>query len=167
MPSKQKSKGSAFERQIAKHLSTVFELNFERVPNSGAFTGGKNIHRYNTLTEAQKLIYDGDILVPEQLKNIKIECKWYKDFAFNLLLSENKQLDSWIDQGKVDFKIWFVIFKINNKGAFVVFDKTVWKTITHRGSYTNYKGNYIIPMDGFFEKNKSVLLKLSDKYTYD
>ena len=71
MPSKQISKGSAFERQIAKHLSEVFELNFERVPNSGAFTGGKNIHRYNTLTEAQKLIYDGDILVPEQLKNIK------------------------------------------------------------------------------------------------
>ena len=167
MPSKQKAKGNAFERQIADHLSAIYELNFERVPNSGAFTGGKNITRYNTLSESQKLIYDGDILVPEELRNIKIECKSYKDFGFHQLLTENKLLDSWIDQAKVDFKIWFLIFKINRRGTFVVFDRTVWKTVKYSGCYVNYKGNYIIPMEGFFETNKVRIRKLSDKYQYE
>ena len=164
MTSRQKSKGNAFERQVADHLSKIFELNFERVPNSGAFTGGKNITRYNTLSDAQKLIYDGDILVPDELSNFKIECKSYKDFSFHGLFSQNKQLDDWISQAEVDFKLWFLIFKINNKGSYVVFNKNMWKSIRYSGCYTNYKGYYVIPMNGFFESNASTLLKMNGKY---
>ena len=165
MTSRQKAKGNQFERQVASHLSEVFELNFERVPNSGAFTGGKNIHRYNTLTEAQKLIYDGDILMPEELGNFKIECKSYKDFAFHGLFKTNALINSWIDQAKVDFKLWFLIFKINNRGSFIAFDRVVWKSINYQGNYMNYNSCYIVNYDGFFEKNKNVLLKMSSKYT--
>ena len=161
MTSPQKSKGNQFERYIAKHLSTVFDLNFERVPNSGAFTGGKNAVRFNTLSESQKLIYDGDILVPDELANLKIECKSYKDFAFHGMFTSNAVLDSWIEQAKSDHKVWLLIFKINNRGSFVVFDRTVWKSINYSGNYMNYKSNYIVPMDGFFESNKTVLLKLA------
>lgn len=166
MTSPQKSKGNSFERYIAKHLSDIFELNFERVPNSGAFTGGKNISRYSKLTEAQKLIYDGDILMPEELGNIKIECKSYKDFAFHNILKSNSTLDDWIEQAKVDFKIWLLIFKINNRGSYIVFDKNTWKSVVYSDNYANYKSNYIIPLDGFFERNKKILLKLSSTYRY-
>lgn len=166
MTSPQKSKGNQFERYVAKHLSDIFQLNFERVPNSGAFTGGKNISRYNTLTEAQKLIYDGDILMPEQLGHIKIECKSYKDFAFHNLLKSNSTLDDWIEQAKVDFKLWFLIFKINNRGCYVVFDKNMWKSVRYSGNYANYKSNYVIPMEGFFEDNRSTLLKMSESFKY-
>lgn len=165
MTSRQKSKGNAFERQVADHLSKIFNLNFERVPNSGAFTGGKNITRYNTLSNAQKLIYDGDILVPDELSNFKIECKSYKDFSFHGLFSQNKQLDDWISQAEVDFKLWFLIFKINNKGSYVVFDKNMWKSVSYSGCYTNYKSYYVIPMNGFFERNANTFLKMNIKYT--
>lgn len=164
MTSPQKAKGNHFERTVANHLTEVFQLNFERVPNSGAFTGGKNISRYSKLTESQKLIYDGDILMPEQLGNIKIECKSYKDFAFHNLLSSNALLDTWIDQARVDFKLWLLIFKINNKGSFVVMDRTMWKSVRYSDNYANYKSNYVIPYDGFFEENKDVLLKMSETY---
>ena len=51
MANPQKNKGKNFERFVAKHLSSVFDLNFERIPNSGAFTGGKNVSRASKLTE--------------------------------------------------------------------------------------------------------------------
>ena len=73
MPSKGKAKGNKFERNIAAHLGTVFNLNFERVPNSGAFIGGKNKFRINQLTESQQLLARGDIIVPEELSHISME----------------------------------------------------------------------------------------------
>jgi hypothetical protein len=164
MTSRQKSKGNAFERQVADHLSKIFNLNFERVPNSGAFTGGKNITRYNSLSDAQKLIYDGDILVPEELSNFKIECKSYRDFSFHGLFTQNKQLDIWIEQAESNFRLWFLIFKINNKGGFVVFDRSMWKSVRYSGNYVNYKGYYVIPMKGFFEDNYKTMLKMNEKY---
>jgi hypothetical protein len=164
MTSKQKAKGNGFERQIATHLSDVFGLNFERVPTSGAFTGGKNIHRYNKLSDSQKLIYDGDLIVPDELSSFKIECKSYKDFSFHGLFTNNKQLDGWIDQAEVDFKLWFLFFKINNKGTYIVFNRTIWKSVHYSGNYCNYKSYYIVPLEGFFEKNKRTFLNMNNKY---
>ena len=51
MPSRAKAKGNAWERDVAKHLSEVFNENFMRVPNSGAYTGGANVFRVDNLTE--------------------------------------------------------------------------------------------------------------------
>lgn len=51
MPSKSKTKGSSFEREIAVYLSNLYKESFVRVPNSGAYTGGNNSHRKEFLHE--------------------------------------------------------------------------------------------------------------------
>ena len=81
--------------------------------------------------------------MPEELGNIKIECKSYKDFAFHNILKSNSTLDDWIEQAKVDFKLWLLIFKINNRGSYVAFDRTIWKSIMHSGNYANYKSTIL------------------------
>ena len=77
MPSAAKQKGNAWERDVAKDLSETFNENFIRVPNSGAYTGGANVFRIDQLTEQQRRMMDGDIMVPPCLSRYKIECKNY------------------------------------------------------------------------------------------
>ena len=76
MPSRQKNKGNNFERVVAKHLSNVFGYNFERVPTSGAMTGGINEHVLDRLSRSQKLLLEGDLIPPDEMYNIKIECNY-------------------------------------------------------------------------------------------
>lgn len=166
MPSPQKAKGNNFERTIAKHLSVVFDSNFTRVPTSGAMTGGMNADILAKLTDTQKLLLEGDIIPPDHLYNMKIECKSKKDFSFAKILSENKMLDSWIEQARSREKVWFLIFKINNQGTFVCFTRNVFKSCNSLDGdgYAVYKKYYYItPVDGFFEKYKSTLLHLCKK----
>ena len=40
MANKNKNKGKAFERQICEILTNCFGINFQRIPNSGAYVGG-------------------------------------------------------------------------------------------------------------------------------
>ena len=160
MPSKSKSKGNAFERVIADDLTKVFGYNFERVPNSGAFVGGKNNQRYSSLSKSQQLIYEGDILVPDELYHLKIECKSYKDFGFHQLFTECKLLDSWIEQAYSPEKIWFLIFKINRRGTFIVFDSRTAKMVEdyiNIHNHTRYSSYYVLPYKNFFESNKEIL----------
>ena len=96
MPSRQKAKGNNFERTIAKHLSSVFECNFERVPTSGAMTGGLNAHVLERLSESQKLLLEGDLIPPDEMPNLKIECKSLKKISFSSFLSGNKTLESFV-----------------------------------------------------------------------
>ena len=159
MANKQKAKGKSFEREVAKHLSVVFNLNFERVPNSGAFTGGLNSFRDSKLDEEQSRIFDGDILSPKELTNTEFECKSRKDFGFHLLFSESKELDGWIEQAKSD-KWWFLIFKPNRKGRYVAFDNRVHYTVN--SPVMSYKDVFIVSMDGFFEANKDRILKYNE-----
>ena len=79
MSNHNKNKGKSYERQLAKQLTSVFQLNFNRVPNSGAFIGGKNINRAQNLSEQQILLMSGDIIVPEQLAHVDFEFKFYKE----------------------------------------------------------------------------------------
>jgi len=164
MPSKSKSKGNAFERAVADHLTEVFGYNFERVPNSGAFVGGKNNQRYDSLSKSQQLIYEGDILVPDELHHMKIECKAYRDFSFHQLFSENKLLDSWIEQAYSKEKFWFLIFKINRRGTFVLIDYDFYMQIEHQltsPNHARYKDYCVISYDGFFEEITETMLQLS------
>tara|TARA_B100001123_G_C14986801_1_gene897919 strand:+ start:241 stop:738 length:498 start_codon:yes stop_codon:yes gene_type:complete len=164
MPSKSKSKGNAFERFIADDLTQVFGYNFERVPNSGAFVGGKNASKYSSLSKSQQLIYEGDILVPDELYHMKIECKSYKDFAFHQLFSENKLLDSWIEQAHSKEKHWFLIFKINRKGTFVLVDRSTYNYIEDHltsPNYVKYKDYYIMSYDEFFVDTRHALISLT------
>ena len=156
MASKSKTKGKGYEREIAKHLSLIFELNFERTPGSGAFTGGQNAFRANILSEEQLIIFDGDILPPKELGRFKFECKCRKEIPYHLLLSSWSELDNWIEQAKSREKWWFLIFKANRKGSCIAFDEKVKYNLRHPVLY--YKHCAITSMDGFFEDNKDIIL---------
>lgn len=166
MTSPQKAKGNGFERVVAKHLSEIFDSNFTRVPTSGAMTGGMNAHVLERLTDSQKLLLEGDIIPPDHMYNIKIECKAHKSFSFAKLFSTNKQLDDWIDQAKSDEKVWFLVFKINNQGTHICFSEKTFNNCDRLlgRNYLLYKNeSYITSMDGFFEQYKDVLLQICKK----
>ena len=166
MPSRQKAKGNNWERTVAKHLSDVFDSNFTRVPTSGAMTGGMNADVLARLTDNQKLLLEGDIIPPDHMYKMKIECKSLKKFSFAGMLSENKQLEDWIEQARWRDKIWFLIFKINNQGSYLCFTRNVFKTcdnLSDRNYLIYKKYYYVTPMDGFFEKYKANLLQLCKK----
>lgn len=156
MANNNKNKGKRGEREIASHLSTVFGLNFCRVPNSGAFVGGQNAFRKQFLTPTQSLLATGDLIVPDELKHLSFEIKTYKDFSFASVYTTNKQLDTWIEQASSSDKKWFLIFKINHSGAFVVFDRKECWILPQ--NYACYGTNIICSMTGFFETNKTALL---------
>jgi|TARA_R110002110_G_scaffold32678_5_gene113099 hypothetical protein len=156
-----KEKGKAFERFVANDLSDVFGLSFTRTPNSGAYVGGMNKHRMKTLSNSQILLTEGDIIVPDEMYNLKIECKSYKSFSFHQLFSECKQLDIWIDQAYSEEKLWFLIFKINRAGSYVCFSDTYAdRLITDNSNNLCYSKYIIQSYDGFFPRNKDVLLNL-------
>ena len=162
MPNYNKEKGKRLEREIAKELTNVFGLNFERVWSSGSFTGGKNANRLAKLTKEQALLSVGDILVPIELEHIQIEAKFYKTFSFSSMYENNKQLNKWIEQAiGTSNKVWFLIFKINNIGKFVVFDKKYESVLAFIDNKMIYKNQYVVcKYDGFFEANKDILLTL-------
>jgi len=157
MSNPRKQKGNRLEREVAEHLTKVFGLNFCRVPNSGAFVGGKNETRKQFLSENQILLATGDIIVPDELKHISFECKNYKTFSFHGLFTSNLLLESWIEQAKNQDKKWFLIFKINRAGKYVVYE-TKHKWCLPNESVMYYKDCSICTMDGFFEKNKDNIL---------
>ena len=161
MANPQKRKGSAFERVIADEMSAEFGLSIIRTPNSGAYVGGKNACRIETLTEEQVLLADGDLVMPKELAHIKVECKAYKDFSFVSLFENNALMDKWIEQSlEGTDKHWFVIFKINRQGVFVAFDKDLKETYMLPRSYFTYKSSIICKYKGFFQQNKDIILNL-------
>jgi hypothetical protein len=154
--SRQKQKGNAYERVIAEHLTSVFNMKFFRSPGSGDYVGGRNFHRANEMTNAQQLLLEGDIVVPEELGKLKFECKTLKKISFSSFYENNALLDSWIEQAKSDDKMWFLVFKINNRGSFVVTSDRY--TLSHAKNKMHYKDCLIQKLDGFFENNKEHLL---------
>lgn len=153
MPSASKSKGNRGEREIADQLSKIFNLNFERVPNSGAFIGGKNSSRISRLSKSQQLLTEGDLIVPEELYHVKIEVKTYKDFSWKSIFTSNKQLDGWISQSEDTKKLWFLTFKINYCDTCVVFSEKYFEDFKLPESFSIYKDKYIICSFKYFFKN--------------
>lgn len=167
MPSKSKTKGSGYEREVAKFLSEKYGEPFVRVPNSGAYTGGANSHRKSFLDGNQAKSFKGDIIAPDTWVRFNSECKNYADFPFHLILTgECKQLDAWLDQLLVagdanDLNILFI--KISRKGQYVcVQSKLTWVTDNFT-YYTSKKyGDWIImEFDGFFLHNTDLLKSYS------
>lgn len=158
--SRQKQKGNAFERVTAEHLTKVFDLKFFRTPGSGAYVGGSNFHRAYDMTNSQQLLLEGDIVVPEELACLKFECKTLKKFSFSSLYHKNATLDSWLEQAHSDDKLWFLVFKINNRGSFVAYDSEKYQplVVPPESNYMQYKNITITRLDGFFEINKQSLL---------
>jgi hypothetical protein len=163
--SRQKQKGNAFERVISDHLTSIFNLKFFRTPGSGAYVGGRNFHRTNELSNSQQLLLEGDIVVPEELDFLKFECKTLKTFSFSSLMENNAIFESWVEQATSEDKLWFLIFKINNRGTFIVYESDLYDGFLHpKKHYVNYyhrglhRGVVIEKMDGWFEANKDTLL---------
>ena len=123
MTSPQKAKGSGFEREVAKFLSDLYGESFIRAPGSGAYIGGKNQHRTAILHEGQIRSFKGDIVPGQSFSKMNIECKFYADFPFHLLLSGDcKVINTWIEQlmdvaetGDVNL----LFMKFNRKGRYV------------------------------------------------
>ena len=53
MTSKSKTKGKSWERDVCLFLSELYNQSFIRVPGSGAFIGGSNQFRKETLSDEQ------------------------------------------------------------------------------------------------------------------
>jgi len=163
MTSPQKQKGSGFEREIAKYLSEKYNESFIRAPGSGAYVGGKNQVRKEVLHEGQIRSFKGDVVPGQSFKRMNIECKFYADFPFHLLLTGDcKVIDAWIDQlmdVADEYDVNLLFMKFNRKGRYVavqskltwVSDNFVYYTSKKHGDWT------IFEFDSFFELNTELL----------
>jgi len=167
MTCKQKNKGNSWERDLCKILGEVLGGNFQRVPTSGAFTGGMNSFRKGFLSENQQKLFKGDIIPPDHITKLVVECKFYSQFAWNKLLcnagEDAKQLDKWIEQtiesaNEGDF--WIVAIKINNMGSFVVFEEKYAKDFQLSNRFI-YKTFILTDLKSFLNTNKEKILKIS------
>jgi len=157
MPSKSKSKGSSWERDIAKILSEIYGENFQRVPNSGSYTGGKNVFRKEFLSENQLQLSKGDIIPPDSWKFFNCEAKNYKEFPFHHLLV-NKDIplmDAWIEQtlnaaDEGDLNLIFI--KITRKGTYIAFP-TILTNYFNFKAHIVYKDWIITDMNYFLDRN--------------
>ena len=161
MPSKQKIKGATWERDVAKHLSEIYDESFIRVPHSGAYIGGSNKARKEYLHEGVIRTFKGDIIPGPSMPYLNVECKAYKDFPFHhLLTGDVKLLDEWINQvldsaDEHDFNM--LIMKFNRKGKYVAIED---KHLHHRFKrHINYKGWNFSEYDQFW-KLKSKIVRL-------
>jgi hypothetical protein len=126
-----KSKGSGFESQIAKKLSTALDpLKFIRTQGSGARVGGKNFETIGKMFGADALkLFVGDVVpVNEQesgcVFKFSVECKFYKTpDSFTSLISGTANIFKWmkesVEDAKKTGKVPLLIFKWNNTPVFV------------------------------------------------
>lgn len=141
MPSPQKTKGKNYENQVAKFLTETYGEKFMRVPTSGAFLGGSNYGRRQTMTEGQVRSFKGDIIPPDNWNKFNAECKWYKDFKFYQLYSENRLLDTWISEtlstaNAGDLNLIFM--KFNNIGEYMVYQSGVGFVVNNHTVYRDW-----------------------------
>jgi len=163
MSSPQKNKGSGFEREIAKYLSDKYSESFIRAPGSGAYVGGKNQSRTEVLHEGQIRSFKGDIVPGQSFTKMNVECKFYADFPFHLLLTgECKVIDAWIGQlmdvaDPNDLNILFM--KFNRKGRYICVQSKLTWVADNFTYYTSQKhGDWMIfEFDSFFLHNTELL----------
>ena len=103
MPNAQKDKGKRWERDCAKALTEAFGENFMRVPNSGAFTGGKNVFRMANMSQNQISASRGDIVPPDSFPHLIVECKHVKPGTVaDLMQGPAAKIDQWWAQANAD-----------------------------------------------------------------
>ena len=171
MTSPQKAKGSGFEREIAKYLSEKYNESFIRAPGSGAYVGGKNQVRKEVLHEGQIRSFKGDVVPGQSFKRMNIECKFYADFPFHLLLTGDcKVIDAWLDQlmdvADVD-DVNLLFMKFNRKGKYVcVQSKLTWISDNFIYYTSKKHGDWMIfEFDSFFKHNVNLLKTYSTGIT--
>lgn len=169
MTGKAKAKGNSAERELCKFLTSVFLGSFMRVPNSGAFIGGKNASRKESMDEKQIALSKGDIIPPDFMPKLVLESKFYADFQFHALITEGKvpQLDKWIEQTIdciQDGDLWFVAFKINRRGWYACFPEETAHhyTLGNHAVYCDGEKKFVVTeLTNFFTTNKDKVLELA------
>jgi len=169
MTGKSKTKGNSAERELCNILKENFGGSFIRVPNSGAYIGGKNAYRREFLSEGQVRHAKGDIIPPGFMPKLVLESKFYADFPFHALMTEGKvpQLDKWIEQTLDCVEagdLWFVCFKINRKGWYIVYPSELAEKVVvgNHCSYSDGKNSFVITeLTKFVSENKDIILELS------
>lgn len=165
MTSPSKAKGSAFERTVSQFLTKLYGESFVRAAHSGAYIGGTNVHRKNSLSENQTKSFKGDIIPPDSWNHFNAEAKNYAEFPFHLVITGNcKVLDTWLSQlmdvaDPQDCSILFI--KITRKGQYVVVpaDKFTWVTDNFFYYSSASMGNWVMmEFDSFFDNNKELFL---------
>lgn len=171
MPNKSKTKGSNFEREVAKDLSALYNESFIRVANSGAYVGGRNYHRVETLSEGQVQSSRGDIQAPDGWHYFNCECKSYSDFPFHQLLYQGtipvleKFIEQLMDVAKpADLNL--LIMKFNRKGKYIAFEENLLQSYIKTFRHTNYtnKNNNTWAITGykdFWQLNKNTIKLLA------
>lgn len=163
MANRNKNKGKRGENAVCKMLTDVFGLSFVRVFTSGAFFGGKNIKNFDKFTKQQQDLNEGDIVVPEELSHLSIECKNYKDFAFHALFSGKcGTLDGWIKQASHTKKpFWLLFFKITHKNTYVCHLKDY--NFSVKNNVMLYQDKYYIETaEEFLLTNKNKILDIKN-----
>lgn len=163
MTSRPKAKGNSWERELCETLATTFGGNWQRVPNSGAFTGGFNTFRKETMDANQIRLMKGDIIPAAHMPKIVLECKFYADFTFHLLVRQDVPLlEGWIQQTIESADAgdtWFLCMKFNRKGTYVLFDKKLLDKF-QIDNYTVYKNYIFTDLDKFLLKNKDIIMQI-------
>ena len=166
MSSKSKNKGKSWERDVCLFLSELYNQSFIRVPGSGAFIGGSNQFRKETLSEEQIKLSRGDIIPPQNYPYFLAECKNYAEFPFHSLVSNSSiaLLDTWIEQVEHDVTdendLWLLFIKITRKGQFVLFDMNLFDDDYFKGFLTSgvkYRNYWMCEMKWFFDCYKDEL----------
>lgn len=170
MPSKGKTKGNGWEREVAASLTELYGEPFVRVPNSGAFIGGKNAHRKSNLSEEQIRGFKGDIIPGPSFPKLNIEGKFYADFPFHQVVQGScKQLDQWLEQlmtSADDNDVNILAMKFNRKGSFIAVEKKNIPPIEIGSNYICYQNEkygtwFIMNFDLFWQLNSSAIKHLS------
>jgi hypothetical protein len=160
MTSKSKNKGNSWERDVAKHLTSIYNETFIRAPGSGAYVGGSNTKRKQFLHEGQIRSFKGDIIPGQSFPKFNAECKSYADFPFHQLFDGSvKQLDSWLDQlmqaaDEADFNI--LIMKFNRKGKYIAVQAHEKFELANHMTYKDWE---IMEYDTFWKLNKDAVAK--------
>ena len=168
MASKSKTKGKSWERDVANFLTKLYDEQFLRVPNSGAFIGGYNVYRINALSAEQTRTFKGDIIPGPSFPRLVIECKNYADFPFHkLALNETiPQLDKWISQARNSCEIndkWLLCVKITRKAEFVIWNPNHFNCWDKQGSDAHsYKTSNYMEYNTFWNTQASYI-KLQTK----
>lgn len=165
---KSKSKGSSWERDIANHLSSIYNESFIRTSGSGAYVGGKNSVRKEFLHEGQIRASKGDIVPPFDWKHFNCEAKNYADLPFHQLFKPTcKQIETWLTQlidASDEGDLNILIIKITRKGKFVVVSQDyTWDLSIPYLSYhsSDFDKWYIFDYDLFWEYNLNLVKTLS------
>lgn len=124
-----KKKGNRGELELVHILNDRFgEKLFARAVSSGAWIGGNNRGRAETLTEEQQLAFASDIICPVNFRYV-IEHKSYQKIDFWEMFSEKSNLYSWFSQVEGDAKfvkkLPMLVVKINNHKRIAFIKETV------------------------------------------